>query len=74
MKREKLIYWIGGAVVLAILVYIAIIAFGGNSKLEVSDPLKFEPYISAYSGGVISKNGEIIVQFTESFAKKAGDK
>jgi len=73
MKKENLIYYLGAVLIAAIFVYILIITLGGTRKTSLSDPLMFEPYISAYSGGVVSKSSEVIVQFTDQFMKQVGD-
>ncbi|NLA23337.1 MAG: hypothetical protein GX879_00050 [Bacteroidales bacterium] len=71
MNKRKLLYWIGGGILATALIFLAFWVFGKSSKSDFSNPVMFEPYIAAYSGGVVSKNADIIVQFTESFAKEA---
>ncbi|HQP04225.1 MAG TPA: MG2 domain-containing protein [Bacteroidales bacterium] len=74
MKNKKLILWIGAAILLVVLTVVALKIFGKSGKKELSDPQKFEPYITGYTKGIISKNSDIVVQFTDKFIQEIKDK
>ncbi|MDR2010743.1 MAG: hypothetical protein LBQ22_09705 [Bacteroidales bacterium] len=75
MKKTNIIYWITG-IALAVTLVFVIISMSKKDKKDIiiSDPSLFAEYISAYTNNIISKNDNLTVKLTESFANSVKNK
>lgn len=67
MKKHRIYILVLLLILLSILSIVIYSIIKNNGDPKISDPSEYKDYISAFSPTVISKNDEIIVQFTDKF-------
>ena len=67
MKKHRIYILVLLLIFLSILSIVIYSIIKNNGDPKISDPSEYKDYISAFSPTVISKNDEIIVQFTDKF-------